>query len=116
MMEREAGAPKLPGRRWLWAAAVGTVLVGLGSVLIVGIHAQTRSHIREILELTQGQIRTDQQLQALNEVMTRGLMLSIGGFGAIVVGFLIGVLGLAGFLMIRKRHWAKNLRGDGGAR
>ena len=78
--------------------------------------AQTRSHIRKILELTQGQIRTDEQLQALNEVMTRGLMLSIGGFGAIVVGFLCGVLGLAGFLVVRKKSRTKSLSEAGGAR
>lgn len=41
-------------------------------------------NMREVLQQTAGRIKSDEQMQALNEIMTRGLMLSVGGWDGLV--------------------------------
>jgi hypothetical protein len=91
----------------LGAAVLGTLLMALGSLLLVGIHVQTRGNMREALVGTHGQIRTDGQLQVLNEIMTRGLMISIGGLGVVASGVILASVGLVGFFIVRQK--ARNL-------
>jgi hypothetical protein len=91
------------GRRWLGAALFGTILMGLGSLLMVGIHVQTRDHMKKVLLLTEGKIKSDEQLVALNEIMTRGLMISLGSLGLIVLGVVLSVVGLVGFAILRRK-------------
>jgi hypothetical protein len=91
------------GGRWLRAAVFGTIFMALGSLLIVGVHAQTRGNMREVLQQTAGRIKSDEQMQALNEIMTRGLMLSVGGFGMVLLGIVLAVMGLAGFAISRQK-------------
>ena len=44
------------GRRWLRAAIYGTILMALGSTLIVGVHFQTRGDMRKVLEQTDSRV------------------------------------------------------------
>ena len=91
------------GRSWLGAAVLGTILMVLGSLLIAGVHVQTRGNMRKVLVGTDGEVRTDGQSQALYEIMTRGMMLSVGGLGVVVLGMVLATLGLGGFFVIRRR-------------
>jgi|GEM_PF-2192252 len=77
--------------------------MALGSLLLVGIHVQTRGKMREVLVGTHGQIRTDGQLRVVNEIMTRGLMISIGGLGVVASGVILASVGLAGFFICRRK-------------
>ncbi|MDA0765268.1 MAG: hypothetical protein O3A87_01720 [Verrucomicrobia bacterium] len=77
--------------------------MALGSLLLVGIHVQTRGNMREVLVGTHGQIRTDGQLRVVNEIMTRGLMISIGGLGVVASGVILASVGLVGFFVRRRK-------------
>lgn len=92
-----------PGARWLRLAVLGTLLMGAGSLLIVLVHWQTRGDMREVLTETKGLIRTDEQLQVLNEIMTRGLLLSLGSLGLVVLGVVLSLFGLLAFFGERRR-------------
>jgi hypothetical protein len=102
-MEEGKMEQKPPGRTSLNLAVIGAILMVLGSLLIAGVHLQTTGNMRQVLVNTHGEIRTDGQAQALYEIMTRGTMLSIGGLGVVVLGFLLGILGLIGFFANRRR-------------
>lgn len=102
MIEATYPPPK-PGRGWLTVSAVGGILMVLGALLHAGARYLTRANMRAILAETGGNIRSDEQMMVLNDVMTRGLMLNIGSAGAVVVGLILVLAGLAGYYGVRRR-------------
>lgn len=97
--------------RWLRGAVFGTILMALGSILMGGVHVQTRGRMRDVLLESKGRIKSDEQMQALYEIMTRGSMLSIGGFSLVLLGVVLSILGLAGFLILRRKARREDVGG-----
>ena len=99
----QTGSRPDQGAKWLRIAVIGSLLMAVGSLLIVGVHLQTRGDMREVLTETKGLIRTDGQMQVLNEIMTRGLLMSIAGLGVVVLGIILSIMGLFAFFSSRRR-------------